>query len=302
MRSERRPPARAEATIGGVRITHPDKPWWPQEGITKGDVASFYDRISPLLLPWLKDRPLTAERCPEGMAGPCFFQKNFPGNVAAGIPTVPIRAESTGKVVNYVVGGSKKALLSLVNFGCIAIHVMNCRKDTLDAPDWLAFDLDPSTGTFADSARAGLLLRKMLDGLELRSFPKTSGSRGLHVFVPLARGATQDGVRAFAAAVGQSLAEAAPKLVTVEMSKARRGNRVFADALRNAFGQTIVPPYSVRRRPKAPVSTPLDWDEVDPKLDPARFHIGVVEKRFASVDPWAGFARAKQTLPVLRGR
>jgi bifunctional non-homologous end joining protein LigD len=292
-------PARAEATIGGIRITHPDKVWWPEERITKGDVASFYDRISPLILPWLANRPLTAERCPDGMTGPCFFQKNFPENVAAGVPTVPIRAESTGRIVNYVVGGTKKALLSLVNFGCIAIHVMNCRRASLDQPDWLAFDLDPSSGKFADAARAGLLLRRMLDGAGIRSFPKTSGSRGLHVFVPLSRGATQEGVRAFAAAIGRRLAEAAPKLVTVEMSKARRGTRVFADALRNAFGQTIVPPYSVRRRPKAPVSTPLDWDEVDPKLDPARFHLGIVEKRFASVEPWAGFARAKQKLPAI---
>ncbi|HKB70787.1 MAG TPA: non-homologous end-joining DNA ligase [Thermoanaerobaculia bacterium] len=287
---------RAEISIGGVRITHPDKLWWPGDGITKGDVAAFYDRISPAILPWLKDRPLTAERCPGGMAGPCFFQKNFPDAAAAGIPTVPIRAESTGKIVNYVVGGTKKALLTLVNFGCIAIHVMNCRKDSLDQPDWLAFDLDPSSGGFAAAARAGLLLRDILEEEKIRSFPKTSGSRGLHVFVPLARGATQDGTRAFAAEIGRRLAERAPKLVTVEMSKARRGSRVFADALRNAFGQTIVPPYSVRRRPKAPVSTPLDWSEVDPKLDPARFNLGNFEKRLASADPWKGFWKSRQTV------
>ena len=293
----RRSAGRAETIIGGVRITHPDKLWWPDDGITKGDVASFYDRISAEILPWLKDRPLTAERCPEGMAGPCFFQKNFPAAGTAGIPTVPIRAESTGKIVHYVVGGTKKALLSLVNFGCIAIHVMNCRKDSLDRPDWLAFDLDPSSGAFADAARAGLRLRDLLDEAKLRSFPKTSGSRGLHVFVPLAPGATQDATRAFAAEIGRRLAERAPKLVTVEMSKAKRGDRVFADALRNAFGQTIVPPYSVRRRPKAPVSTPLDWSEVDPKLDPAAFHLRVFEKRLAAADPWKAFWRARQKLP-----
>jgi bifunctional non-homologous end joining protein LigD len=283
--------------IGGVRVTHPDKLWWPDDKITKGDVAAFYDRIGPELLPWLKDRPLTAERCPDGMKGPCFFQKNFPPNAAPGVPTAPIRAESTGKIVHYVIGGSKKALLSLVNLGCIAIHVMNCRKAFLDRPDWLAFDLDPSSGKFADAARAGLLLHEILDASGLRSFPKTSGSRGLHVFVPLARGPGQDGVRAFASAIGQRLATKAPKLVTVEMSKAKRGNRVFADALRNAFGQTIVPPYSVRRRPKAPVSTPLDWSEVDPKLDPSVFHLRVFEKRLASADPWADFWRSKVRLP-----
>jgi bifunctional non-homologous end joining protein LigD len=291
----KRSTGRAETTIGGVRITHPDKIWWPDDGITKGDVAAFYDRISPAILPWLKDRPLTAERCPEGMAGPCFFQKNFPA--AGGMPTVPIRAESTGKIVHYVVGGTRKALLPLVNFGCIAIHVMNCRRDSLDRPDWLAFDLDPSSGGFREAARAGLLLRDLLDEAKLRSFPKTSGSRGLHVFVPLAAGAAQDSTRAFAAEIGARLAARAPKLVTVEMSKAKRGDRVFADALRNAFGQTIVPPYSVRRRPKAPVSTPLDWSEVDPKLDPASFHLRNFEKRLASADPWKAFWKSRQKLP-----
>jgi len=288
---------RAETTIGGVRVTHPDKLWWPDEKITKGDIVSFYDRISPLLLPWLRDRPLTAERCPDGMNGPCFFQKNFPDSGPAGIPTVPILAESTGKIVHYAVGGAKKTLLTLVNFGCIAIHVMNCRKESLDRPDWLAFDLDPSSGTFADAARAGLALRKILDGIGIRSFPKTSGSRGLHVFVPLAKGPSQDEVRAFASRIGTRLAGAAPRLVTTEMSKAKRGGKVFADALRNAFGQTIVPPYSVRRRPKAPVSTPLDWSEVTPKLDPSVFHIRVFEKRAASADPWKAFARSRQKLP-----
>ena len=285
---------RAEATIGGVRITHPDKLWWPDDGITKGDVAAFYDRIAPEILPWLKDRPLTAERCPEGMAGPCFFQKNFP---EAGVPTVPIRAESTGKIVHYVAGGSKAALLALVNFGCIAIHVMNCRKGSLDRPDWLAFDLDPSGGGFRDAARAGLLLREALDEEKIRSFPKTSGSRGLHVFVPLRAGATQAGARAFAAELGARLAARRPSLVTVEISKAKRGGRVYADAMRNAFGQTIVPPYSVRRRPKAPVSTPLDWSEVDPKLDPASFHIRNFEKRLARADPWKDFWKSRQKLP-----
>jgi bifunctional non-homologous end joining protein LigD len=213
------------------------------------------------------------------------------------LPTVPIRAESTGKIVHYVTGGAKSSLLSLVNFGCIAIHVMNCRKSSLDRPDWLAFDLDPTNGGFREAARAGLLLRGLLDEAGLRSFPKTSGSRGLHVFVPLAAGATQEKTRAFAAKIGASLAARKPSLVTVETSKAKRGGRLYADAMRNAFGQTIVPPYSVRRRPKAPVSTPLDWSEVDPKLDPASFHVGNFEKRLAAADPWKDFWKSRQKLP-----
>src|SRR5258707_1934447 len=153
-------------------------------------------------------------------------------------------------------------MLAMVTLGCIAVHVMNCRKEALARPDWLAFDLDPGSGKFSDAAKAGKTLSGLLDSLGLVSYPKTSGSRGLHVFVPLRPGPTQDEVRAFAAAIGETLAAKMPQLVTVEMSKAKRRRRVFADALRNAFGQTIVAPYSVRRRPKAPVSTPLDWSEV----------------------------------------
>jgi bifunctional non-homologous end joining protein LigD len=174
---------------------------------------------------------------------------------------------------------------------------MNCRTGSLERPDWLAFDLDPGSGRFADAARAGRLLHQILDDLELRSYPKTSGGRGLHVLVPLRHGPTQDAVRAFATEVGHTMAQRAPTLVTVEMSKAKRRGRVFADALRNAFGQTIVAPYSVRRRPRAPVSTPLDWEEVDPKLDPARYNIRTIAERLAGVDPWADVWKHRQRLP-----
>jgi bifunctional non-homologous end joining protein LigD len=248
----------------------------------------------------MRRRPLAAERCPDGMRGRCFFQKNFSEGLPAGVPTAPIAAETAGRIVRYVIGGSKRTLLVLVNLGCIAMHVMNCRMGSLEQPDWLAFDLDPGSGRFADAARAGLLLREVLDDYGLRSFPKTSGARGLHVLVPLGRGATQDAVRAFARDVGRALAERAPALVTVEMSKRKRHGRVFADALRNAFGQTIVAPYCVRRRPKAPVSTPLDWDEVDRRLDPARYNIRTIERRLEEADPWADFWTRRQRLPERR--
>ena len=283
--------------MGGVTVTRPEKIWWPDEGITKLDVVRFYADIAPHLVSWMASRPLAAERCPDGMRGQCFFQKNFSGGLPAGVRTEPIAAETAGRIVHYVIGGSKKTLLTLVNLGCIAMHVMNCRLGSLERPDWLAFDLDPGSGRFADAARAGLLLREVLDDLGLRSFPKTSGARGLHVLVPLRRGATQDTVRAFAMDVGHVLAARAPALVTVAMSKKQRRGRVFADALRNAFGQTIVAPYCVRRRPKAPVSTPLDWDEVDPRLDPARYNIRTIERRLDRVDPWANFWMQRQRLP-----
>jgi len=280
------------ATIGGVVISNASKVWWPDEKITKGDVAAFYNAISSLILPWMKDRPLTAERCPDGMLGGCFYRKNFPaGNIPVDAPRLTLRANSTGKDVNYVVGGTRDALLGFVRVGCISMHIMNSRVNTMHEADWLAFDLDPSSGEFADAMRAGVALRKVLDDHKLVSFPKTSGSRGLHVFVPLKPGQSQDVVTSYAVAIGEELAKREPSLVTMEWRKNARGGKVYADSFRNAYLQTIVTPYSVRRRPKAPVSTPLAWDEVTAKLDPTAFNIKTFDKRVAKSDPWKDFKR-----------
>jgi bifunctional non-homologous end joining protein LigD len=286
------------AEIGGVTISNANKVWWPEEGTTKGDIARFYYEISRALLPWMRDRPLTAERCPDGMLGGCFYRKNFPeGNIPVDAPRLRLRAESTGKDVNYLVGGTLDGLLGLVRVGCIAMHVMNSRVASMREADWLAFDLDPSSGEFADTIRAGQALRKLLDEIGLVSFPKTSGSRGLHVFVPLRAGHSQEDVTAFAFHVGEELARREPELVTMEHRKTARGARVYADPFRNAYLQTIVTPYSVRRRPHAPVSTPLAWDEVTPRLDPARFNIRNFDRRLARADPWGDFWRRRQRLP-----
>jgi bifunctional non-homologous end joining protein LigD len=286
--------------IAGVPISNPDKVWWPDEGITKADVARFYDGIWARLAPWMRDRPLTAERCPDGMRGGCFYQKNFaPGASPAAAPRLTLRAASTGKDVHYLVGGSRATLVGMVNLGCIAIHVMSSRASRIGEVDWLAFDMDPESGDFADAARAGLALRKILDELKLRSYPKTSGSRGLHIFVPLRTGVSQNDAVAVAASLGQELARRAPALVTVQHAKSRRGGRVLADSFRNGYTQTIVAPYSVRRRPRAPISTPLAWDEVTPRLDPSSFNVRTFERRIAIPDPWADFARRRQSI---RGR
>jgi bifunctional non-homologous end joining protein LigD len=284
-------------TVAGVAISNPDKVWWPDEKITKSDVARFYDGIWSQVSPWMRDRPLTAERCPDGMLGPCFYRKDFPEHWQPAGPRLVVRAASTGKDVRYIIGGARETLVGMVNLGCIAIHVMSARASQMDQVDWLAFDMDPQTGTFADSARAGLQLRKILDEAKVVSYPKTSGSRGLHVFCPLRAGVTPQRAIAVAVSIGEELARREPGLVTVEFSKAKRGNRVFADAMRNGYGQTIVPPYSVRRRPGAPVSTPLSWDEVSPKLDPAKFNMRSFDRRMARADPWADFWRRRQSLP-----
>ena len=289
---------KAATVIGGVTVSNADKVWFPDDGITKGDVARFYDAISALILPWLRDRPLTAERCPDGLAGGCFYQKDFhQGKAPVEVPRVIVRASSTGKDVHYLVGGSKLALLSLANLGCIAMHVMTARVRDLHEPDWLVYDLDPQGGEFADAARAGLALRKVLDERKLPSFPKTSGSRGLHVFIPLKPGHTSEQVVAYAVSVGEEVAKREPELVTTAFSKASRRALVYADPFRNAYMQTIVSPYSVRRRPHAPVSTPLAWDEVTPRLDPVRFALRTFDKRAAKADPWKDFAKRAVKLP-----
>lgn len=286
-------------TIGGVAVTSAAKVWFPDEAITKGDVARFYDAVSARILPWLRDRPLTAERCPDGMRGQCFYQKDFPlDRPPADVPRLTVRASSTGKDVHYLVGGTKRTLIAMVNLGCIAMHVMNARTAHLREPDWLAFDLDPTSGEFADAARAGLALRRLLDEARLPSYPKTSGSRGLHVFVPLRLGQPGDRVAAYASRVGDELARREPRLVTMAHAKSERRGRVYADPFRNAYAQTIVAPYSVRRRPGATVSTPLAWDEVTPRLDPSRFTVRTFEKRVASGDPWADFKRHAVKLPA----
>jgi bifunctional non-homologous end joining protein LigD len=283
--------------IGGVTVSNVDKVWFPADRIPKGDLVRFYDAIAPRILPWLRDRPMTAERCPDGMRGQCFYQKDFPeGRPPAGVPRLVLRAASTGKDVHYLVGGTKRALLAMVNLGCIAMHVMSGRTKKLHEPDWLALDLDPTSGEFADAARAGLALRKMLDELRLPSFPKTSGSRGLHVFVPLRPGQRDDRVVGLATSLGNELARREPKLATMAHSKSARQGLVYADPFRNAYAQTIVSPYSVRRRPGATVSTPLDWDEVTPRLDPAKFTIRTFAKR-AGRDPWVDFKAKAVRLP-----
>jgi len=282
--------------IAGIAISNPDKVWWPDDGITKSDIARFYDGIWSHLSPWLRDRPLTAERCPDGLAGSCFYQKDFPEDKPPPGPRLVLRATTTGKDVRYVVGGSRATLISMVNLGCIAIHVMTSRATKINEVDWLAFDMDPPE-SFADAARAALALRRVLDEVKLVSYPKTSGSKGVHVFAPLRAGVTQQEATATAVALGEELARREPDIVTVEFSKARRGGRVFADAMRNAPGQTIVPPYSVRRRPRAPVSTPLAWDELSPRLDPAAFNVRTFAKRMAGDDPWSDFWRRRQGLP-----
>jgi bifunctional non-homologous end joining protein LigD len=280
-----------------ITVSNPDKVFWPDEGYTKLDLIQFYAGVFPKLSPYVKDRILTMERCPDGMEGQCFYQKEAPNGLPPGTPTKAItHSGKNGKTTNYVVGGSLATQLALTNLGCIPVHVMGGRAQSPRTPDWVCFDLDPQTGKFAPAARAALQVKEILDLLHLTSFCKTSGGRGLHVFVPLQPKHDVDLVLDFAEKVAGHLSAASPKDLTTEHSIAARGNRVYLDPFRNGFGQTVVAPYSVRRRPGAPVSTPLDWSEVKPGLDPADFNIGNFSRRLKRSDPWKDFFRRRQSL------
>src|SRR5579883_174383 len=281
-------------------ISHPDKVFWPDEGYTKLEVARYYQAVFRQLKPYVAGRMLTMERCPDGMRGECFYQKAAPRGLPASTPTKLIRHANRG--VLYVVGGSLETQLALVNLGCIPVHVWASRADRERQPDWIVFDLDPPSEGFAAAARAGLLVKDVLDTLGLASFPKTSGSRGLHVFVPLRTGPDFEEVLALSREICARVAAAYPRELTVEQRVAKRGDRVYLDAFRNSFGATVVAPYSLRRRPGAPFSMPLRWAQVKPSLDPARFNLGNYQRVLAGSDPWADFFRRRQSLAGLAKR
>ncbi|MFN2631861.1 MAG: non-homologous end-joining DNA ligase [Thermoanaerobaculia bacterium] len=286
------PPAKPAA--GALQVSNPDKIYWPEEGYTKLDLIRFYDEFFPALQPWVRDRLLSLKRCPNGITGKCFFQKEKPESMPPDTPTR--RIEHENGIRNYVVGGKRETQLALANLGCIAVHVWGARQQDPRKPDWVCFDLDPDSGKFAEAARAGLKIKQALDALGLKSFPKTSGKKGMHVFIPIETGPDADEAKEFAERLGHHLSAAFPKEMTMENRIAARKGRVYLDPFRNGFAQTVVAPYSVRKFPGAPVSTPLDWDEVDPKLNPRRFTIANFARRLAEGDPWKDFWKSRQKL------
>jgi len=276
------------------RVSNPDKVFWPTEGYTKSDLVRFYADVFARLRPYVQDRLLSLERCPDGMKGQCFFQKEAPQGLPADTPTQ--RIQHAKGVTNYVVGGREQTQLALANLGCIAVHVWGSRRATPRKPDWVCFDLDPASGDFSDAIPAALRVKEALDSLELRSFAKTSGGKGIHVFVPIRLGPDADEVLAFAERLGGHLAAAYPGELTMEWRIADRKGRVYIDPFRNGFAQTVVAPYSVRRRPQAPFSMPLAWKDIRPGLDHTRFTLGTYREWLERVDPWTDFWKARQSL------
>lgn len=268
-----------------LRLANLDKPFWPEEQITKGDLLAYYREVAPVLVPHLRGRPFTMKRYPDGWQGKHFFQKQAPAHMPGWIRRAPFPVSTRAghkRVVEYALVDDELALLWMVNMGCIDLHAWSSRADRPERPDWVVLDLDPAGGaTFDDVVAVARLVKETLDLLELASYPKTSGSRGMHVLVPIARRHTFDDARGLAAVVAGALERAHPGLVTTEWARAKRQG-VLVDASQNRQGATTASVYSVRPRAGAPVSTPLRWDEVRPGLDPSAFTMDVVLDRVAS--------------------
>lgn len=301
------------ATTGQTRvhITHADRVLFGTASaaapVAKGELVDYYAAIAPVMLRHLRGRPLTVQRFPRGIGEPGFFQQDFAKSLPEWMTSAAVTKEGGGTVV-HALAESRDALVWLANQDCLTLHAWQGRRPQLDRPDRLVFDLDPSGDDFATVKATARATADVLDTLGLVPYVQTTGSRGLHVVVPLRRASTTgtdfDTARKFARDVAAVVVADDPRHRTIEMRKDNRGGRVYLDVLRNAYGQTAVAPYAVRARPGAPVATPLEWDELDePGLRPDQFTIGDLSSRLAAQrDPWQTLNRHARTLtgPIQR--
>jgi bifunctional non-homologous end joining protein LigD len=275
---------RPASTAHEVRITNPKKVFWPGEGYTKGDLVAYYETMAPLLLPYLRDRPVVLTRYPDGITGKSFFQKDAPVYVPDWVRTQSISHQDVKRDVRYFVIDDAPSLQYVANLGTIPIHVWSACVSALEHPDWMVLDLDPKEAPFTHVVQVARALKTILDDLELPSFIKTSGATGLHVLIPMGRRYTHEETRTFARLLAMMTVDAVPEISTVTRSIAGRGGKVYVDFGQNGRGNTIVAPYSVRPLAGAPASCPLRWDEVTARLDPARFTIRTIPKRFEDME------------------
>ncbi len=282
-----------------VQISRPDKRLFPS-GITKADLAGYYEAVASAMLPHVRDRPLNLERYPDGIEGQRIVQQRASRHFPGWIRRVEVRKK--GGTVEHVLARDAGTLVYLANQACITLHPWLSRKDALDRPDRLIFDLDPSDGDPAQVLQAARTMAKLLRELRLEPWVMASGSRGYHLTLPLQRRLSFDDVRAFAVEVASLAATRNPQLFTTEQRKAKRQRRILIDVMRNAYAHTAVAPYAVRPRPDAPVATPLHFDELDdPKTRPDRWTIKTVLRRLErDGDPWAQISRRPQGISAAR--
>jgi bifunctional non-homologous end joining protein LigD len=288
---------RLESEGRELRLSNLDKVYWPADGITKGDLLAYYWNVADLLLPHLRDRPLTMKRMPDGLAGEPFYEKQVPAHAPDWLPTAAVPTEEDSRVVEFVLAQDRASLLYVVNLGCIEMHPLHSRAGSLDRPDYAFFDLDPfEPYTYEDVRTVAKLVKVVLDGLGLRGYAKTSGATGMQVFVPLDGTHTHTDAREFVERVGRLVVRAYPEKATMAWPVADRAGKIFIDHNMNRSGANIASVYSLRPMPGAPVSTPLDWEELDDDIEPGDFRIDNVWERFADGDRFAPVLHDKQSL------
>jgi len=286
------------AEVAGIALSSPDKPYFPEAGLTKRDLAAYYAHVAPRLLPHIAGRPLSLVRCPEGWSGQCFYQKNADKAVNAAVARIAI-TESGGGKATYMGASSAAGLVGLVQWGVIEVHPWGSKTPRLDRPDRLVFDFDPDPAvSFADLVAAVTLLRTLLEEMGLTGFLKTTGGKGLHVVLPIRATLPWDEVKAFTKSAADFLVRTFPDRFTATASKAARKGKIFVDYLRNAEGATAIAPYAVRARANAPVATPIDWSELVKDVRNDYFNVRNVPERLASmaVDPWSEFFTVRQSI------
>jgi bifunctional non-homologous end joining protein LigD len=278
----------AKTTVEGVRLTNPDKVLYPDAGITKRRLIDYYTEVEERLMPYLKDRPLTVVRCPDGYQKFCFFQKHIEGEPPKGLAKKP---------GDYFYATSLLGVLELVQLGALELHVWGSHAKTVERPDLMIFDVDPDAGLpWPRVVEACQTMRSRLTELGLASWLKTTGGKGLHVCVPLGRRQDWAEVKAFSKVLAEDVVAREPAKYTANPLKVKRKGRVFLDYLRNGRGATAVAAWSTRARAGATVSMPLDWSELDAKLRPSDFTVETAGRRLRGEDPWSGFYASKQTI------
>jgi bifunctional non-homologous end joining protein LigD len=265
------------------KLTNPDRLLYPKDRITKADVAAYYDSVSSALLAAISDRPLTLVHWNQGVDKPSWFQQDVGTMAEEWMRTVETPARTKKGSVRHLIADGPRALRWLAQNSVLEIHAWHSRAESLTQPDWVVFDLDPAEGeTIEQAVEVAQVLHGMFERLGLPSIPKTTGKRGLHIFVPLAKGHTYEDAESFALQVGETVARQL-KNVTLERSRAARRGRLYFDCMQNGYGKTVVAAYSLRGAPGAPVSTPLRWSEVKPGLQPGQLNLRTMPARLREV-------------------
>ncbi len=264
-----------------LHLTNQNKIYFPDDGVTKGDIVMYYNEVADLMLPYLKDRPQSMNRFPNGINGPSFYQKDVDvDKIPTWLKTQKVFSESNDADIDYLICNDRETLLYMANLGCIEINPWNSTLKQIENPDWIVIDIDPEKEEFSEVVRTALVVKEVLDALDVACYCKTSGATGLHVYIPLGARYDYDQALIFAELIAHQVHSKLPDTTSLERSIKKRNHKIYIDFLQNRTGQTLAAPYSVRPKPGATVSTPLEWEEVNEALSPSQFTIKNVLKRF----------------------